>query len=113
MREGAKVLFILNVSQTNLRAEASLGFVLDGNPGNPGDPKWEPTFSALVLRNKIKLQYLDVLEYWLSVRPHLDATHTTANTHQHEAHWAKNKLIARRQTGAGLREYDPVEPGLA
>ena len=54
-----------------------------------------------VLRNKIKLQYLDVLEYGLSVRPHLDATHTTANTPQREPHWAKNKLIARRGQDQG------------
>ena len=72
-----------------------------------------PLFPHMCDEKENKLQYLDVLEYWLSVRPHLDATHTSANTHQREPHWAKNKLIARRQTGAGLREYDPVEPGLA
>ena len=31
----------------------------------------------------------------------LDATHTSANTHQREPHWAKNKLIARRGQDQG------------
>ena len=64
-----------------------------------------------LFKKYIVIFLLDVLEYWLSVRQHLDATHTAGNNHHLEAHCGKVKIDC--QTGAGLRGYDPVEPDLA